>query len=230
MEKENFWLDSISLELWTRYIKNYISGVYNIERIKGEDIIKIEYSMRNLDEDFVSYLTPFGITDSYAVVDGYKYGLSHPATKELFNLMHISTKNKIVNGKTYAEAFKEAHLNTYRRKHTAKINSLDAQIKNLETEKKEAIQILMDSEAELVKFINPIITSDKKEKSLIVEDILKGMSPEEQAKLLAKLGYAPVKEEKKDEKVVINNGLNDIVLDFDKPKTTEIDEDDSYYV
>ena len=56
------------------------------------------------------------------------------------------------------------------------------------------------------------------------------MSPEEQAKLLAKLGYAPVKEEKKDEKVVINNGLNDIVLDFDKPKTTEIDEDDSYYV
>lgn len=211
------WFDCVSADVLSTlksYARKQILGnVYSIDRIKGEDLFIIEYDMRNYDDDFVEYLTPFGIVNSVGLVDGYAHSLSHPATKLLFNIMCSATRGIFIDGKTYAEAFNEARGNVIKKQYAKKIDSINEEIHKLQKSKDEIQESFNKQYRELQEFVNPVLEEEKNANKLILKDILIRMSTEEQKDVLAELGLiANETASKTEERIVINNGLNDIVL------------------
>ena len=215
MEKK-FWFDYVDLKSLERYIRKYIIGkIYDMERISNKDAIKICYETRNDDSTYTEYLTPFGLSISDNLEYGYNYLVTNPAVKELFEIMHQATTGILIGGKTYSEAFYEARTNEIRNKYNAKINQINADIEKLEASKKSECEIFFNRLKELEIFVSPIIEKDKNESRLIVKDIIKGMSEEERLQFFSEFGFAPKEDKTDTENVpVINNGLNDVALDF----------------
>ena len=239
MEKK-FWFDYVDLKTLEKYIRKHIVGnPYDMERLRDQELIKVSYDVRNDDYTYTEYLTPYGLTGSPNLVSGFNHGVTNPATKELFNIMYKATKGVTIDGKSYAEAFNDARVSGLKNTYNSNIAKINKEIEKLETSRAEECDRFLKQCKEVENFVNPIIEEDKKQKSLIVADILKGMSPEEQREVLAKLGYVPAKiaqdrrksvSTQDSEQIVLNNGLNDIVLDFNKPNKPEVDECDDYYV
>ena len=208
--KKEFWFDYVDLKALERYIRKYIIGnPYDMVRVKDKDLIKISYEMRNDDYRYTEYLTPFGLATSPTLVDGYNYGATNPASKELFNIMYQATKGRLVDGKTYPEAYKEEHESSIARVGQSKSEKLNKKRDAIGAEINKIKEECLAEIGELNAYVTPIIAEAKTQKSLIIVDILRGMSREEQQTVLAQLGYIPAaKEIKKESTNVSDNSRN----------------------
>ena len=126
--------------------------------------------------------------------------------------MSSSNANNTINCKSYADDWYDAHENSEKKHIQSQELRINKQIETLETEKETLKAFSKQRLKECREFVETIQENEQNERRLMVEAILKGMSAEEQKELLAQLGYAPIKEEKKEETTIINNGLNDIVI------------------
>lgn len=217
------WFDAVDLnKLRVFAIKHHRSDDVKVDG----DILKITCEDGHTEREWTVCYDQFGSKEN----NNYN-SINNLKEREFFDIMNSSNTNNTKEGKSYADDWYDAHENSEKRHVQSQTLKINKQIEELGTRKQD-IKAFSDLRLkECREFIKIIQENEQKEKRLIVETILKGMSPKEQKEFLANLGYAPIKEaEKKDEKVVINNGLNDVVLDFDKPNTTEVDECDDYYV
>lgn len=217
------WLDSLDRKKLMDFAKKHHRGVDGIEVKK--DFIIITCSNAHTDSEWDEVYTPFGkIVNKAGVIDNFSY-----AAREFFAMLYEANVGNSINGKSYDQAWKEANQASVEKKLEANVVLINEEIKKLQKKQKDVEKEILNANSEFISFVDRFVADKKQEKSLIVKDMLKGLSKKERTALLKELGYVPEQKETKEKPEVINNGLNEVVLDFDKP-ATEVDECDDYYV
>lgn len=177
--------------------------VFAMKHHRSSDIKLYDGILQITCEDGHVYYDQFGSKEN-----NIYNSINNSKEREFFKIMNSGKIDNTKEGKSYAEDWYAAHENSEKKHVQSQIIKINKQIEELGTRKQ---QIKVYSEVRLEecrKFIEKIEEIEKKERRLMVEAILKGMSPEEQKEFLANLGYAPIKkEEKKDEPTVKNDGL-----------------------
>jgi len=212
------WFDAVDLnKLRVFAMKHHRSDDVKVDG----DLLKITCEDGHTEREWPVYYTQFGFKENNLYLSVNNLG-----EREFFDIMNSSNVNNTIKGKSYADDWYAAHENAEERRVQREIIAINKEIEELGTRK----QILKTRSKERLKdcedFVAIIKENEKNERRLIAERVLKNMTEEERKAFLQSLGYAPVKEEP----TVINNGLNDVVLDFDKPNKPEVDECDNYYV
>ena len=224
MRQVKSWFESVNIETLKSFALKHYKRIDGLEVKK--DAMIISCSNPHTDREWEELYSPFGrIKNKTGVLADLEY-----AEREFFQIMYEANEGKVINGKRYDEAWKDAHKSSEETNCQSQEIIINEQIAKL-NEKKNALKVnSLHKLAEEFEFVDSFVKQKEHERSLIVKDILQGLSKEERTRLLKELGYIPKQKETKEEPAVISNGLNNVVLDFEEPKTTEIDEDDNYYV
>lgn len=164
----------------------------------------------------MDYYTQFGFKENNLYLP-----INNLREREFFDIMSSSNVNNTINGKSYADDWYDAHKNAEERYVQSQKLKINKQIEELGKRKQDLKAFSEQRLKECREFVKTIQQNEQNERRLIAERVLKNMTEDERIAFLQSLGYAPVKPEKKEEPIIINNGLNDIVLDFDKPNDTE---------
>lgn len=216
------WFDAVDLnKLRVFAMKHHRSDDVKVD---GDRLI-ITCEDGHTEREWTVYYTQFGFKEN-----NLYFSVNNLREREFFDIMNSSNAHNTIKGKSYAEAWYDAHENAEERYVQSRIININKQIETLGTEKQTLKAFSEQRLKECREFVKTIQENEKNERRLIAERVLKNMTEDERKAFLQSLGYAPVKPEKKEEPTVINNGLNDVVLDFDKPNKPEVDECDNYYV
>lgn len=193
------WFDAVDLnKLRVFAMKHHRSDDVKVDG----DLLYITCEDGHTEREWSVYYTQFGFKENNIYVP-----INNLGEKEFFDIMNSSNANNTIKGKSYSEAWYDAHENAEKRYVQLRIQNINKQIETLGTEKQTLKAFSEQRLEDCREFVKTIQENEQKEKRLVVEAILKGMSAEEQKELLAQLGYAPVKPEKKEEPAVKNNGL-----------------------
>ena len=233
MKEIKSWFECVDKKCLHSFAQKHHRGLDSI-KVK-EDAMIVSCSNPHNDKEWEEVYSPFGkLKDKNGLLENVGY-----AEREFFVMMYTANEGKTIDGKTYDEAWKDAHKISRDQKLMIEVQEIDEEIKRLNKRKDEIRKTILDSTDEFIEFADRIVKEKREQKSLVVKAILQDLTEEEKRAILQEIGYVPADTTQNSRKkvstensepVIINNGLNEVVLDFGKSSRTEVDECDDYYV
>ena len=138
------------------------------------------------------------------------------AEQEFFKIMYDANVDNTINGQHYNEQWVSVHHESLKQNLEIQARKINDEIDKLQIQQQGLTNRYVTESKAMSYFAKEYAKSKLQEKSLMVKAMLQNMTEEERTKLLIELGYLTQKQNKKkskqEETIVINNGLNDIVL------------------
>lgn len=209
------WFEAVDRSKLEAFARKY-HKVYMTEKglsidIKS-DVMIVSCSNPHTDREWDEMYGQFGLIKNRV---GILADLNN-VEQEFFKIMYDANVGNTINGQHYNEQWVNAHHESLKENLEIQTRKINDEIDKLQTQKQGLTNKYVTESKAMSSFAKEYVEGKRQEKSLIVKDMLKNMTEEERTELLIELGYISQKQNKKsskqEETIVINNGLNDIVL------------------